>query len=74
MDGRLPAVERITVSMAGDVAVRMAGQTELRLGAPVELEQKLTVAAGVIAQCLKDEKIIEYLDVTVLDRVAVKAK
>ncbi len=56
MAARLPAVEQIAVSAGGDVVVRLEGGAELRLGEPDDLKQKLTVAAGIIQQYLRDGK------------------
>lgn len=71
---RLPAVERVSASDVGDVVVAVAGGTELRLGEPVELEEKLTRAAQILADCLAEGKELEYVDASVPDRVAVKPK
>jgi cell division septal protein FtsQ len=72
--GRLPAVERVAISAAGYVTACLAGDVELRLGDPSELEQKLTVAMDILQQCSRDGVVLEYVDATVPDRVAVKAK
>jgi hypothetical protein len=50
------------------------GGTELRLGTPTDLEQKMTVAADIIQQYLRDGKTLEYVDASAADRVAVKAE
>ena len=71
---KLPSVKQVTVSAAGEVGLSLADGSELRLGAPTDLERKLTVAAGIIQQCLRDGKQVEYIDVSVPDRAAVKAK
>lgn len=70
----LPEVQRIAVSATGDLVLSLEGGGELRLGEPSELEEKLTVAAGMVERYLRDGKQIEYVDVTVPERVAVKAK
>jgi cell division protein FtsQ len=70
----LPPVERLLVSGAGQVTVMLADGTELRLGDPVELKQKLMVAADIIQQYLRDKKQLRYVDASVPDRVAVSAK
>jgi cell division protein FtsQ len=70
----LPVVEEIAVSAGGDVVVRMQGGTELRLGAPTDLKQKMTVAARIIQDYLRDGKTLEYVDASAVDRPAVKAQ
>lgn len=72
--GRILHVDHISVSSMGGLAVMLTGGTELRLGDPSKLEQKLTVAAAVMEQCLRDGEQPEYIDVSVPDRVAVKGK
>jgi cell division septal protein FtsQ len=72
--GTLPPAEEIGVLAAGVVVVRLQGGIELRLGDSTGLEQKLTVAADVIKQRLRDGKQVRYVDVSVPSRVAVKAK
>jgi cell division protein FtsQ len=71
---RMPAVERIVVSAAGTIAVVLKGGSELRLGDATELEHKLMVAIDRIQQYLRDGRRIEYVDLTVPERVAVKAE
>jgi hypothetical protein len=70
----LPAVEHISVSAGGEVVVHLDGGTELRLGTPTDLKQKMTVAADIIQQYLRDGKTLEYVDASAADRVAVKAE
>lgn len=70
----LPPVDRIVVSATGQVAVALKDGAELRLGDPTQLKQKLTVAAAIIEQCLRDGKELQYVDASVPDRVAVNAK
>ncbi|OFW61034.1 MAG: hypothetical protein A2133_04505 [Actinobacteria bacterium RBG_16_64_13] len=72
--GRLPGVEQIRVSAAGGVVLTLEGGAELRLGDATQLEQKLKVAAGRIESYLRDGKQVEYVDVSVPDHAAVKAK
>jgi cell division septal protein FtsQ len=74
MRERLPAVEGIRISAAGDVVVVVAGGVELRLGQPSGLEQKLTVAAKILDRCRTNGEEVEYVDASVPDRVAVKPK
>lgn len=70
----LPPVDRIVVSPTGQVTVVLKDGTELRLGDPIQLKQKLTVAATIIEQYLRDGRQLEYVDASVPDRVAVNAK
>lgn len=70
----LPAVEHISVAAGGDVDVRLDGGTEVRLGVPTDLKQKMTVAAGIIQEYLRDGKSVEYVDASAADHVAVKAQ
>jgi cell division protein FtsQ len=72
--GKLPAVQQITISSGGTVALALKGGTELRLGDTTGLEHKFTVAIAIIQQCSRDKKQMEYVDVTVPERVAVKPK
>jgi len=71
---QLPVLARITVSAAGCAVVVLEGGGELRLGDPVGLEQKLDVTLDIVQQCLAEGKHLEYIDASVADRVAVKAK
>jgi len=71
---RLPDVKQVAVSAAGEITVSLADQSELRLGQPDELERKLMVAGDIVQQSLRDGRQLEYLDVSVPERVAVKAK
>jgi cell division protein FtsQ len=70
----LPAVERISVSAGGDVVVHLAGGAEVRLGVPSDLKQKMTVAAEIIQEYLRDGRTLEYVDASAADRPAVKGK
>jgi len=72
--GRLPAVDRINVSAVGEVALSIEGGTQLRLGEPARLEQKLMVVVEILEQCMTDGKALEYVDASIPERVAVKAK
>lgn len=74
MGSGLPAVQQIAVSAAGDLVLGLDSGTELRLGEPSQLEQKLMVAADIIERYLRDDRQVEYVDVTSPLRVAVKAK
>jgi len=71
---QLPVLARIAVSAAGSAVVVLEGGGELRLGDPAGLEQKLEVAVDIVQQCLAEGRQIEYIDASVADRVAVKAK
>jgi cell division septal protein FtsQ len=71
---RLPALKEIAISAAGCVTLVLEGGGEVRLGSSDELERKLAVAVDVVQQCLAQDKVIEYVDASVVDRVAVKAK
>jgi cell division septal protein FtsQ len=71
---QLPALARIAVSAAGCAVVVLEGGGELRLGDPVGLDHKLDVALDIVRQCLAEGRQIEYIDASVADRVAVKAK
>ena len=70
----LAAVERILVSAAGTVVLALKGVTELRLGDPTGLEYKLTVAKDIFHRYLRDDQQIEYIDLSVPERPAVKAR
>ncbi len=70
----LPTVEQISLSARGEVVVGLDGGLELRLGAPTDLKQKMTVAAAIIEEYLRDGKTLEYVDASAADRVAVKAE
>jgi cell division septal protein FtsQ len=74
MGAYLPPVDRVTVSSAGSVEVDLSGGTQLRLGDPTRLMDKLMVAADIVEECAKAGKSIEYIDASVPERVAVKAK
>jgi hypothetical protein len=56
------------------VVVVLQGGTELRLGDPTDLKQKMMVAADLIQKYSRDGKVLEYVDTSAGDRVAVKAK
>lgn len=70
----LPALDHIAVSAGGELTILFKDETELRLGEPQELEQKLTVAASIIEQYLRDGRQLDYVDARVPDRPAVKAE
>jgi len=74
MQGGLPPISSIAVSGAGFVSLLLEGGGELRLGAPTDWREKLQVAWDVVRKCQIEGKKIEYVDVSVVDRVAVKAK
>jgi len=46
---------------------------ELRLGEPYGLERKLMVAKDIFQQYLRDGRQIEYMDLSMPERVAVRA-
>jgi cell division septal protein FtsQ len=71
---QLPAVEDVSVSTGGEVVVHLEGGTELRLGEPTDLKQKITYAARIIQDWLRDGKSLEYVDVSAADHPAVKPK
>lgn len=71
---RLPGVDHISVAQGGGVVVVLQGGTELRLGDPTDLKQKMMVAADLIQKYSRDGKVLEYVDTSAGDRVAVKAK
>ena len=70
----LPAIAKIAVSAAGCAALVLKDGGELRLGTPDGLEQKLGVAVDIVKKWLAQGRLIEYIDASVADRVAVKAK
>jgi cell division protein FtsQ len=70
----LAALKEVGISAGGEVTIKLSNGIELRLGSPTQLEYKLTVAADIIQQCLRDEKQVEYVDVSVPERAAVKPK
>jgi POTRA domain, FtsQ-type/Cell division protein FtsQ/DivIB, C-terminal len=70
----LPGIDRIVVAVGGEIVVCLVGGTELRLGAPTDLKQKMMVAAGIVQEHLRDGKTLEYVDTSVVDRVAVKVE
>jgi cell division septal protein FtsQ len=70
----LPAVEQISVSAGGEVVVHLQGGTEIRLGVPTDLKQKISVAAKIIQENLRDGKTLQYVDASAVDRLAVKAE
>lgn len=69
----LAALERIVVSATGTVKLLLKGGTELRLGEPYGLERKLMVAKDIFQQYLRDGRQIEYMDLSMPERVAVRA-
>jgi len=69
----LGPVERTVVSAAGTVVLVLQGGVELRLGEPAGLDYKLTVAKDIFNQYLMDGRRIEYIDLSVPERVAVRA-
>jgi cell division septal protein FtsQ len=71
---QLPGLTRIGVSATGCAVLVLEGGGEVRLGDPIGLEQKLRVAVDIVQQCLAEGRQIEYVDASVADRVAVKAK
>lgn len=70
----LPEVRQIEVSSSGGLTLRLERDMELRLGQATRLEDKLRVAAVMMKQYLSHDDQIEYMDVSVPERVAVKAK
>ncbi|MBN1631291.1 MAG: FtsQ-type POTRA domain-containing protein [Thermoleophilia bacterium] len=70
----LPKVGHVAVSAAGALVLQLDGGAEVRLGEPDRLEYKLRVAAELVERYLRDEGQIEYVDVTVPERPAVKPK
>jgi cell division septal protein FtsQ len=74
MRAQLPAIARIAISTAGCAAVVLEQGGELRLGTPEGIEQKLGVAVDIVKKWLAQGRLIEYVDASVADRVAVKAK
>lgn len=71
---RLPDISKIRISFAGCASLMLEEGGELRLGAPDGLDQKLQVALDVVESCVAQGRVIEYIDASVVDRVAVKAK
>ena len=70
----LPAVAKIVVSAGGETNVILEGGGEIRMGDPVQLKDKLMVAAGIIEQYLRDGKQLVYADVSVPSRAVAKAR
>ena len=70
----LAPVKQVNVSAAGEIVLELVGAPELRLGDATELQQKLTAAGRIIQQCLRDGKQLQYVDVSVPARPAVKPK
>jgi cell division protein FtsQ len=70
----LPALDHIAVSTGGELTIFFKGGTELRLGEAQALEQKLTVAASIIEQYLRDGRQLHYVDARVPERPAVNAE
>ena len=71
---RLPPVSSVAVSAAGCASLVLEDGGELRLGTPGDWLEKLQVAVEVVERCMSEGRDIEYVDVSVIDRVAVKAK
>jgi cell division protein FtsQ len=71
---RLPALDRVIVSAGGYITVKLIEGLEVRLGEATELSQKLAAAADTLEQCLQNGQVLEYIDVTVPERAAVKPK
>lgn len=71
---RLPEIARIAVSAAGCATVVFEDGGELRLGTPDGLHQKLEIAADIVERCAVQGRVIDYIDASVVDRVAVKGK
>ncbi len=69
-----PSVARIAVSAAGCATLVLKDGGELRLGTPDGLDQKLAVAKDVLQTWLDQGRLIEYVDASVVDRVAVKGR
>lgn len=74
MSEQLSSLDRILVSASGVVTVLLRGGIELRLGDMTKLEQKLKAAIQVIEQRLRAGEQLEYVDVSVPNKVAVKLK
>jgi hypothetical protein len=72
--GRLPAVDRVIVTSGGYITVKLVEGMELRLGDATELRRKLNAAADTLKQCLQNGQVLEYIDVRVPERAAVKPK
>lgn len=70
----LPKVDHVVVSAAGALVLQLDGGAEVRLGESDHLEHKLRVAAELVERYLRDAGQIEYVDVTVPERPAVKPK
>ncbi len=71
---RLPDLDRVTVADGGYVTVKLVGGPEIRLGDPTELTQKLTAAADTLEAYLQKGQALEYINVIVPERAAVKPK
>ena len=74
IQARLPGLEEIAISAAGYAALLLEGGGEVRLGSADGIEGKLAVALDIVEQCLAAGKVIEYVDASVVGRIAVKAK
>ncbi len=70
----IPPVSLLTVQAGGEVVVELEGGCKILVGLPQDLDQKLTVSAAIIEQYLRDGRALEYVDVRVPERVAVKAE
>jgi cell division septal protein FtsQ len=74
MRAKVPNIKQIAISAAGCAALILEDGGELRLGTPENIEQKLGVALDIVQKCLAQGRLIEYIDASVANRVAVKAK
>jgi len=70
----LPPLHHVVVSGVGGLTAVVEGGVELRLGDSTQLEQKLTVCAGIIDQYLRDGRPLAYVDASVPDRVVAGAE
>ncbi len=70
----LPPVANIAISPSGCAALVLEDGGEVRLGSPQGWERKLEVAMDIVGKCVAQGRIIEYVDASVINRVAVKAK
>lgn len=72
--GSIPAVAQINVSQTGEATIVLGDGSQIRLGECEKLNQKLRVASAIIEQYSRDGKHFLYIDASVPDKVAVKAK
>jgi cell division protein FtsQ len=72
-DGGLPAIDHVTIVATGEIVLHLRDGSEVRMGEPVELKQKLMVATAMIQRYLRDGRALQYVDVSVPERVAVNA-